>query len=86
MISIAIIGNEIGNAILINLGIDETVNLFYISRHGECVIVILSSIQQHVPHILFLIIYFIGFSLIAFVFYIIEKTFISRYYRLKQGN
>lgn len=86
MISVAIIGNEIGNAILINLGIDETVNLFYISRHGECVIIILSSIQQYVPHILFLIIYFIGFSLIAFVFYIIEKTFISRYYRLKQGN
>ncbi len=86
MISVAIIGNEIGEAILNALNMDVTFNLFYISRHGECVIVILSTIQQHVPYLIFLLIYFFGFTLIAYVFYVIEKMIINKCKRVvKQG-
>ena len=86
MISVAIIGNEIGYAIFNKYNIDDTFNLFYISRHYDCVIVILSSIQENVPYIVFLLTYFIGFSVIAFIFYIVEKAIINKSKRtLNQG-
>lgn len=45
----------------------ETFNMFFISKHYPCTLVILSSIYKMVPYAAFLPIYLLGFSLAAFV-------------------
>lgn len=52
--------------------IGETFNMFYISRHFDCTLVILNQIYLVVPWFVFLLIYVIGFAIASIaVFYII---------------
>ena len=53
------------------LGIDETFNMFYISRHFECSLPILSMIYPKVPYLVFFLIYTLGFILVAMLIYYI---------------
>ncbi len=69
---IAIILNEAVYACLVAKGMNDTFNMFYISRHFDCTLPILSSIYTAVPYPVFLLVYIFGFVLAAaIVFYII---------------
>jgi hypothetical protein len=71
--AVAIILNEIAYAVFAANGIDETFNMFFISRHYPCTLPILSSIYPAVPYPVFLLIYLAGFALVAALFFGIEK-------------
>ena len=60
---------------------DELFNMFYISRHFKSTLVILSDIYYLIPYPLVFALYFIGFSLIAYLFYLISKCII----KIKKG-
>ena len=59
----AIVLNELFN-LLIN---DGTFNMFFINSRFENGLPVLSLIEPHVPHTLFVLIYFFGFSLVAYL-------------------
>ncbi|MBE6663124.1 MAG: hypothetical protein E7602_01310 [Ruminococcaceae bacterium] len=59
--------------LLVPLGIDETFNMFYISPYYDCTLPILSLIYPNVPYIVFLMLYALGFVLVAFIVYSIAK-------------
>ena len=46
---------------------DETFNMFYIGPNFPCSLVILDAIYLNVPYVLFLMIYMLGFSAMAFL-------------------
>lgn len=52
--------------------VNETFNMFYISPYYACHLPLLSVIYANVPYVVFLLIYFIGFVLAAFVIYLIQ--------------
>ena len=56
---------------------DEVFNMFYISRHFESTLVLLSDIYYLIPYPLIPALYFIGFSFVAYLFYIISKCIIK---------
>ena len=45
--------------------IDETFNMFYISPHFPCTLPVLSAIYGRIPYPAFLILYLVGFALVA---------------------
>ena len=49
--------------------INETFNMFYISPYFSCTLPLLSLVWEHVPYILFVMIYFFGFILCALIVY-----------------
>ena len=49
--------------------LDETFNMFFISRHFDCTLPILSSFYPGLPYIVFFLIYALGFSLIGLIIY-----------------
>ena len=55
------------------LKIEETFNMFYISPYYDCTLPILSIIYKAVPYFAFLLIYILGFSLVAALFFGISK-------------
>ncbi len=63
--AIACILNEIGYYALTANGMDDSFNMFYISPHFATHLPILSTIYQNVPYPVFLLIYLLGFALIA---------------------
>ena len=63
--AIAIGLNEIMYAHFTSNGIDATFNMFYISRHYSCTLPVLSAIYPKVPYPAFLILYLVGFVLVA---------------------
>lgn len=56
--------------------IDETFNMFYISPYFDCTLPILNIIYTKVAYIDFLLIYMVGFSIIAFIFHYVSKLII----------
>lgn len=62
-------------ALLLDIGIhhalvaaglaDQTFNMFFISPYHPCTLPLLSLIQPHLPYPLFLLLYILGFSLVA---------------------
>ncbi len=60
---IAILLNEVVFAVFNAKGIDETFNMFYISRHFPAHLPVLSDVYNAAPYLVFLIAYLIGFSL-----------------------
>ncbi len=59
--------------------IDESFNMFYISMYEACTLPLLGDIvYPNVPWIVFLFIYFLGFVLIAFIIFYLEKLFTIR--------
>ena len=61
----AILLNEVMFTYLTNNGINDAFNMFYISRHHGCTLPILSAIYPKVSFPVFLLIYLLGFVLIA---------------------
>ena len=63
---------------IIALVLNETlyehyINLFFISRHYDCTLPLLSNIYKAVPYGWYFVIYFLGFTLVAFLVYLAEK-------------
>ncbi len=77
MTAIAILLNEAVYAVFAENGIDETFNMFYISRHFDCTLPVLSGIYEKVPYIGFTLIYVLGFAVISFILYLIQRGIIA---------
>ena len=73
----AIILNESVHYAFVQLGIDETFNMFFISRHYECTLPLLSSFASKIPNAVVVLIYFSVMLLAGFVVMQIQKGIIS---------
>ena len=73
MVFIAMTLNVAGYHVLTACGIDETFNMFYISPYFSCTLPLLSLVWEHVPYVVFVMVYFFGFILCAFIMYWIAK-------------
>lgn len=76
---VAIAINEIGHAVLP----EHTFNMFFISRHHACTLPVLSMFYSDpanplLPYPLFLIMYLIGFCLVALIMYTVEWALIVK--------
>lgn len=71
LVSIAMLSNEL----FMLLGIDETFNMFYISPHFDCTLPLLSLIYPKIHYIFFAALYIFGFTLIAFIVFIVAFAF-----------
>ena len=80
LVTIAILAN---NAFM-SLGIDETFNMFYISPHFDCTLPILSMIYPKVNYLIFVALYILGFTLIAFIIFLIARGIIGLTRRKKK--
>lgn len=72
LVSAAIIMNIVGYHLIS----DETFNMFYISPYFDCTLPVLGSIYPKVPFIAFILIYIIGFVIVATILYYIEKLIV----------
>lgn len=63
MLIIALIMNVIWHY----YGNNETFNMFYISPYYPCTLVILDTVYKSAPYIVFLLVYVLGFMLVAFI-------------------
>lgn len=86
LVAIAIIMNECGFSILTSKGMDDTFNMFYISRHFECTLPILSGIYEAVPYLVFSLIYILGFAVISLIIFALSKLIVSLVERKKVKN
>lgn len=82
LVTIAILAN---NAFM-SLGIDETFNMFYISPHFDCTLPILSMIYPKVNYLIFVALYILGFTLIAFIIFLIARGIIGLTRRKKKKS
>ena len=81
---LAVFGGFILVALVLNASLSpaviggRTINFFYISPYHNCPLPILSEIRKALPWAVFLIIYIVGFvllaALISFVFYLVTKS------------
>ena len=71
-VSIAVILNFAVYHAFVASGIDETFNMFYISPYFDCTLPVLSSVYSAVSFPIFIIIYILGFTAVAFVMYLIQ--------------
>lgn len=85
-VALAILLNEAVYSAFIANGIDDTFNMFYISRHFECTLPILSAIYPKVPYIVFGLIYILGFAVISVILYFIQKGIILLFGKNKVKN
>ncbi len=69
----ALLLNESVYALLVKGGHSDTFNMFYISRHFDCTLSVLSSIYPKVPYPAFLAIYVLGFIAAAAVIFYAAK-------------
>ena len=71
---IALILNEVMYARFTAEGITHTsFNMFYISRHYDCSLPLLSAIYPKVPYPVFLLIYLLGFAVVAGLIFLAVK-------------
>lgn len=84
----AIFLNEVGYQLLTYYEMSNKFNMFFISPHFECTMPILDILQPKVHFILFIIIYFIGFSLAAFIIFTGAKLILDKVtnYKLKKAS
>lgn len=75
MVLVAIALNEI---MFYALDGAETFNMFFISRHFDCTLPVLSLLYPVMPYPLFLIMYLLGFALAAFVVYLLHCLVIKK--------
>lgn len=59
-------------------GYDDTFNMFFISRHFECIFPVLDWIQAHTPHPVFLLSYVVILSVFSFILILSEKLIIDK--------
>ena len=55
----------------------EAVNLFFISRHYDCTLPLLSDVYRAVPYGVYLVVYFVGFTLASALIYFAEKGILA---------
>ncbi len=72
-IAIALIVNELFVAIA---STNETFNMFYISRHFDCILPILDMVYDKLWYGLFLLVYILGFVLVSAIIFSIAKLVI----------
>lgn len=84
LVTIAIVLNEIVFSIFSANGIDEDFNMFYISRHFDCSLPVLSAIYPSVPYIVFSLIYILGFVIVSVIMYYIQFGIICLVNRIKE--
>ena len=72
----AIVLNETVHYAFVQFGIDETFNMFFLSRHYECTLPLLGSIASKVPNIVVILIYFSVMTLAGFVIMQIQRGII----------
>ena len=77
LVSIAVFLNEIVYSAFASKGIEETFNMFYISRHYGCTLPILSEIYKVIPYAAFVLIYFFGFIVVSFIIFLICKLILT---------
>ena len=63
--------------IFVAQGIDETFNMFYISPYFSCTLPVLSIVYEKVHYSIFIILYVLGFTFVAYLVYNIEKLIIK---------
>ncbi len=71
--TIALIANELFVAFF---STDETFNMFYISRHFDCILPILDQVYDKLWYGLFLVLYIFGFVLVSAIIFSIAKLII----------
>lgn len=86
LVAIAIIMNECGFGILTSKGMDDSFNMFYISRHFDCTLPILSEVYKAVPYLAFSLIYILGFAIISVIIYSVGMLIASLVERKKVKN
>jgi hypothetical protein len=65
---------------------DNTFNMFYISRHFDCTLPVLSGVYKAVPYGLFLPIYLLGFTLVGAIIFFSEKGIMYLVYRKERAE
>ena len=65
------------------LGVNDTVNLFFISPYYPCTLPVLSTVYTQVPYPVFLSIYIFGFTLVASLFFYLYKGLSAITVRMK---
>jgi hypothetical protein len=65
------------NEITVALGLTENFNMFYISRHYDCTLPVLSAIYPNVPYPVFLSIYLLGFVIVSSIMYFAQYGIIK---------
>lgn len=77
--SIAMVMNYLAYHIFKAHSINDDFNMFFISPYYDCVLPILSEIQRITSYPVFLLTYFIGFTVIASIIFCIEKIFTDKF-------
>lgn len=79
---------EVMNLSFYNLNIigDETFNMFYISPYFISSLPVFDIIQEHVPFILYLLIYIVALSIGAFIIYLLTKFITYIIGKLNKSN
>lgn len=72
LVAIAIISNEAVYAYFQSKGITDTFNMFYISRHFDCTLPILSDIYKKISYLPFVLIYIFGFVIVSAIVFFIQ--------------
>jgi hypothetical protein len=75
--AVAMLLNEGVHDMIVNRGLDDEFNMFYISPHYPCTLPVLSIVYDKMPYAVFLPVYLLGFSFISAVFFCIEKGIVS---------
>lgn len=86
MLFTALLMNIIVRNILVNVGNDETFNMFYIGPYFECTLPLLSIVYSKVPYICFFLIYMLGFILISYIIYIAETNIYKLVLKIKDKH
>ena len=77
-------------AIIINVTIgnlvEDEVNMFYLSKKYDSIILIVKDIKPHVPWIIFVLFYIVGFSILAFASYFVEISVYLLFKRLHENK
>ena len=78
--------NELAYIFFTANGLDDTFNMFFISRHVPCTLPILSTVYELVPYPVFLLIYLLGFALVSALLFGIEKGILALVMRKKHDT
>ena len=77
LVAIALVLNVVVHNILVSFGKSDIFNLFYISPYHPCTLPVMSLVREALPYPVFLLIYIIGFTVIAYIVYYICKWIID---------
>lgn len=78
--------NELAYIFFTANGLDDTFNMFFISRHFPCTLPILSTVYEMVPYPVFLLIYLLGFALVSALLFGIEKGILALFMKKCHGT